>query len=102
MEDKSIKAPSKARVRKHLNADALFKSLYRDFEKIPDPRQGNPFISLPDILMSGFAMFSLKDPSLLAFDERRNEGGNNLNTVYGIKEVVSAKRTPSFLRLRGV
>ena len=26
---------------------------------------------MPDALMSGFAMFSLKDPSLLAFDQRR-------------------------------
>ncbi len=92
MEDQITKAPPKIRVRKHLNADALFKCLYRDFEKIPDPRQGNSFISLPDILMSGFAMFSLKDPSLLAFDERKNEEGNNLNTIYGIKEIPSDSR----------
>ena len=97
MEDKSIKAPSKIRIRKHLNADALFKSLYCDFEKIPDPRQGNPFISLSDILMSGFAMFSLKDPSLLAFDERKNEEGNNLNTIYGIKEIPSDTRMREIL-----
>jgi hypothetical protein len=97
MEDKSIKAPSKIKVRKHLNADALFKSLYRDFEKIPDPRQGNPLISLPDTLMSGFAMFSIQDPSLLAFDERRNEEGDNLNTIYGIKKIPSDTRMREIL-----
>ena len=32
--------------------------------------------------MSAFAMFSLKAPSLLAFDKQRAEG--NLNTIYGI------------------
>ena len=32
------------------------------------------------------AMFSLKDPSLLAFDERRTTGSNR-GSIYGIKEV---------------
>lgn len=36
--------------------------------------------------MSGFAMFSLKDPSLLAFDARR-EKPENLHTVYGTKQI---------------
>jgi hypothetical protein len=34
--------------------------------------------------MSAFAMFSLKSPSLLAFDEERNEG--NVQRVYGIEK----------------
>ncbi len=38
-----------------------------------------------DALMSGFAVFSLKDPSLLAFDERREADGN-LETIYHIKK----------------
>ena len=33
--------------------------------------------------MSAFAMFSLKAPSLLAFDKERAEG--NLQTIYGIQ-----------------
>jgi len=32
--------------------------------------------------MAAFAMFSLKSPSLLAFDKQRAEG--NLGTIYGI------------------
>ena len=35
--------------------------------------------------MSAFAMFSLKAPSLLAFDKERAEG--NLHTIYGIEWV---------------
>jgi len=73
-------------IRKHLNADALFKCVYNDFSQITDFRQGNSKISIEDTLMSGFAMFSLKDPSLLAFDERR-EADQNLNTIYGIGKV---------------
>ena len=38
--------------------------------------------------MSGFAMFSLKDSSLLAFDKRRKEP-ENLHSVYGIAQIPS-------------
>jgi hypothetical protein len=34
--------------------------------------------------MSAFAMFSLKDPSLLAFEERRRQLEGNLESIYGI------------------
>ena len=43
-------------------------------------------VSLPDTLMSAFAMFSLKDPSLLAFDERRKTD-DNLKRVYDLEKV---------------
>ncbi len=36
--------------------------------------------------MAGFAMFSLKDPSLLAFEERISED-TNLKTVYKVNTV---------------
>lgn len=81
----------KIALRKHVNADALFKRLRSAFEKIPDQRSGDVKISLPDALMSGFAMFSLKDPSLLAFDERRQDETKrgNLKRVYQIAAVPS-------------
>ncbi|RZB36402.1 MAG: hypothetical protein SRB2_02227 [Desulfobacteraceae bacterium Eth-SRB2] len=74
-----------SKLRKHLNADALFKALHDDFSNVSDFRQGVPEISMADALMSGFAMFSLKDPSLLAFDERR-EIDQNLRTIYNIEK----------------
>ncbi len=74
------------KLRKHLNADALFKALHDDFSNVSDFRQDDFEISMADALMSGFAMFSLKDPSLLAFDERRGTD-QNLRTIYNIEKV---------------
>jgi hypothetical protein len=73
------------RERKHLSADALFGLVRSGFANIPDYRLSDPDISLTDALMSAFAMFSLKSPSLLAFDRERAEG--NLETIYGIERV---------------
>jgi hypothetical protein len=74
-------------MRKHLNADTLFSSVRTGFDKITDHRPGNVKISLTDALMSCFALFSLKDSSLLAFDERRQYGVHNLRTIYGIGNI---------------
>jgi hypothetical protein len=73
-------------IRKHLNADALRKTLHERFQSIEDKRV-KPDIALADALMSGFAVFALKDPSLLAFDERRQDPNSNLGSVFGITRV---------------
>ena len=73
-------------LRKHLNADALFRALRIDFSKVSDFRQADVKITMTDALMSGFAMFSLKDPALLAFDERRGID-QNLKNIYHIDNV---------------
>jgi len=57
------------------------------FARIPDHRQPKPPIPLRDALLSAFAMFALKDPSLLAFDARRNDV--NLKALFGIGEIPS-------------
>ena len=72
--------------RKDLNADALFKGLHRDFSKVSDCREDGVDISTADALMSGFAVFSLKDPSLLAFDNRRVTDGN-LKSIYHVENI---------------
>ena len=71
--------------RKHLSADALFRLVHTGFDHIQDSRPADADISLSDVLMSAFAMFSLKAPSLLAFDKERAEG--NLHTIYGLQRV---------------
>src|SRR5262245_52631532 len=71
--------------RKHLSADALLHLVRSGFAHIPDPRGEEIDIALTDTLMSAFAMFSLKAPSLLAFDKERAEG--NLHTIYGSQHV---------------
>ncbi len=76
-----------ATTRQGLSADGLFGLVRERFEKIPDHRPVRAEISLADALMSGFAIFSLKDPSLLAFDKRRND--ENLKSVYHIGNIPS-------------
>ena len=75
------------KVRKHLNADALLATMRSGFEKVKDNRPGKVQHTLADTLMAGFAMFSLKDPSLLAFDERRFDEPHNLKTIYGMSTI---------------
>ena len=83
-----IKREKQIKLRKHLNADVLIKKTVKGgFAGIKDHRTENVGISLTDTLMSGFAMFSLKDPSLLAFDERRVASPSNLMTIYGIGKI---------------
>ena len=62
-------------LRKHLNADALFKALHTDFSKISDFRPGDVKISMADALMSGFAVFSLKEQQV------KREETDNLDKV---------------------
>ena len=77
------------KTRKDLSADSLFRWVRSRFDCIGDSRSGSVDISLGDALMSAFAMFSLKDPSLLAFDERRCDPNDNFRTIYGIDHVPS-------------
>jgi hypothetical protein len=77
---------SPRQLRKLLNADAIINTLRQRFATLPDSRV-KPTCPLADALMSGFALFALKDPSLLAFDQRRQEPNSNLHTVYGIGQV---------------
>jgi hypothetical protein len=82
-----VEAGSRMKIREHLSASGLFRVVRSGFEKIVDTRAAELVeISLADTLMSAFAMFSLKDPSLLAFDKRR-QTDDNLHTVYGIEQV---------------
>ena len=72
------------KVRTHLNADAMLAAIRKDFANVPDHRAGNAKIPLADALMSCLAMFSLKDPSLLDFDKRRQDEPESLHGVFGI------------------
>lgn len=73
-------------VRKSLCTDALISDIHRCFQKIPDPRKlsGAVSISFVDILMSGLAVFGLKFPSLLKYDQNRHTLDRNLLSLYHI------------------
>ena len=75
------------KARKHLSADALFRNIYAGFKKVPDGQPADASISLADALMSGFALFALKDASLLAFDQRRQGDPQNLRMIFHIQNV---------------
>ena len=81
-------------LRKYLSAKGLFGTIYHEFKKIKPPQElaarKNP-ISLTDCLMSGLAVFSLKFPSLLKFDERREEDKikHNLKTLFHVQQTPS-------------
>lgn len=93
---KSIKS-KKITPRKDFNTDALLRPMKEQFSRIPDLRTGVVEISLPDALMSGFAMFSLKDPFLLAFEQRRMAENSNLNSIFNINTIPSDTRMREIL-----
>lgn len=62
---------------------------HNKFTNIPEHRTRECKISLADALMSGYAIFALKDPSLMSFDNRRMNDDNNLKRVFGIQNVAS-------------
>ena len=78
-----MKLPS---LRKHLSAPGLLQAVRKSFGKIKDHRTTTPGIRLTDALMSALAVFQLKYPSLLKFDEERNEKSvrHNLRTLFGV------------------
>lgn len=86
------------RLRKHLSAPGLLKTIRQSFEAIPDHRSPRSPIALSDALMAGLAMFGLKYPSLLKFDEAYREGviRANLKTLYGVE------RAPCDTQLRTI
>jgi len=67
--------------------DAMLAVLHGCFEGVKDMSKGDPTITLHDVLMSGFAMMALKDPSLLAFERRRIAEEHNLRSVFHLKDI---------------
>jgi hypothetical protein len=69
-----------------LAADRLIRIVRDRFKSIPDKRT-DPSISLLDALLSAFAVFYLKSPSLLAFERERKANAFNLQALFGIKQI---------------
>ncbi len=75
-----------------LSGEALFQSLRDQFKQFPDTRDPSRIeIAIEDFLMSGFAIFQLKFPSLLQFEEeiRKERNFSNLKGLFGISKVPS-------------
>lgn len=70
--------------------DNLISDLQEQFSNISDHRSSlNQKIALKDVLLSGFALFSLKDSSLLEYIHQYKTRRSNLKTVYGIQKCPS-------------
>ena len=72
--------------------DALMETVSQKFADFSDHRRANPKYPLTDFLCSAFAMFSLKSPSLLDFDERTKVESQNLKSIYHIGAIPSDTR----------
>lgn len=81
---------AKSSLRRNLSAPGLLNIIKRSFSLIKDPR-ARCEISLSDCLMSGLAIFGLKYPSLLQFDQASKTTPvlSNLKKLYGIQQVPS-------------
>jgi hypothetical protein len=91
-------AAPRPRLRKQLSAPGLLQTIRQTFEAVPEHRHDRSQIPLTDALMSGLAVFGLKYPSLLKFDEAYHEGviRHNLKTLYGVE------RAPCDTQLRTI
>lgn len=79
-----------ARPQKKIKIDQLIAVLRECFQKVKDPRRGFKIISLDDFLMSSYAIYSLKYPSLLRFDRHSKEDiGHNIRALFDINDLPS-------------
>jgi hypothetical protein len=67
--------------------DGQLAKMRERFDQLGDHRAANCSYRLSDILMSGFAMFSLKYPSLLQFETQTQVEQQNLQQLYGIEKL---------------
>ena len=84
-------APS-ARFRPDVSLPGLLATVRSAFDKVSDKRrQASVQFSMPDTLMAGLAIFTLKYPSLLMFDQHARSSepvsNHNLRTLFGLDRV---------------
>lgn len=77
--------------RRNISGAALHRIIASTFQETPDYRQrySSRSLGLKDVLMSGFAVFALKYPSLLQFDKQRSKDKGKLKALFGIDNAPS-------------
>lgn len=75
--------------RHQVKMDFLLTPLKELFQQIPDSRACNKVFKLSEILLSAFAMFVLKYPSLLSFEKQTHVEKSNLKNLFNIDRVCS-------------
>jgi hypothetical protein len=74
-------------LRETVSYDSLIGKLRERLTQLSDRRASKSRYKLVDMLMSGFAMFSLKYASLLQFEEQTGMERENLHHLYGIERI---------------
>ena len=77
------------RIKSKLNQNSLIDLIHNNFKSINDERADNKSIELGDALMSSYAIFSLKSPSLIQGIKDINSDERNLKSIYNISQVPS-------------
>jgi len=85
------------KTRKYLSVKSLYQRVRAGFAEVSDTRTGDVKITMTDALQSAFALFALKDPSLLAFEARRPDPNGNLRRIFGIHRVPSDTQSRTIL-----
>ena len=76
------------KTRKHLSLDPLIRQIRLRAKQLPETRdKADGKYSMADAVMSAIALFALKDPSLLFFQERRND--ENIKNLFHVLNVPS-------------
>ena len=70
-----------------INMDTLVDGLRQALLELPDPRVRSVKYSFHDIVMCGYAIFHLKSPSLLQFEERTVAEQHNLQELFQIENL---------------
>lgn len=77
--------------RKQLSMPGLLAMVSKTFSKVKDPQsRGRSRMAIADCLKAGLAIFGLKYPSLLQFDQAAKDDEavkHNLQTLYGLEQV---------------
>src|SRR5210317_656432 len=74
------------KTRRHLSFDPLIRQIRLRAKQLPDTRnESGCSYSIADAVMSAMALFALKDPSLLFFQDRRND--ENMKNLFRILNV---------------
>jgi hypothetical protein len=80
---------SYADLRAATDYDQLVAEMGEDFSEIADHRASNTVHTLRDVLMSGYAIFTLKYPSMLNFEQQTQRERENLKSLFGIHAICS-------------
>lgn len=72
-----------------MQMDGLIKDLKERFVRMDKPRAANATYKISNIMMCGFALFSVKDKSLFNFVHKLKDRADNLKNIYHIKQLPS-------------